>query len=1136
MKKIILFLILMMLSVSIHSQGSPPNASLFYPDGSIIKNPTDYDSLHFAGDGYISQFFHVGTGLFTYGTNDYLGWGLMENYILWFVNSSHAIALDYSVPRFQISTQTYFDDGFGSLSTLPVYLGSGGDLKWTFTGGGLVGNTTGNVPYITTDSLVLANQYALLLGSDTATPKAYTDSTINHFKVSNSPTDDYILKIDITGSDTTLQYEADAGGSVTDATIYGCMYDSVVSQQTITIATAGTYYTWEDSIHAGELSYVGYVDTNAIGDYLLIDSAGKYLLVANFSLIGENDAVVECHPSINDVLSPDIGFQRVLSSAADIGAAGFVGISDLSVNDTIKVEFTSDTNADEVNIIYGNLSVYRLGASGAGGGDDVSIDGVDITDPDLISGPGIMQNTSGSDDTLRIDTTFFVDYLDTLTGPTFPLSDSATGAERATLADSAVTSADENVQDKVGAMTTGNTETGISVDYQDDDGTIDFVVDVGSSIETGDITNGTILFEDINQNSATSGQIPKWNGAAWAAADDDNDGGGGTGVFDSLWVGDSLNIFALAANFGFNNDTILGIYNDTVNDTSHVVFGGTAIIKGNGGDIIHDDTTYMMYPLNILYDTTLYDLNLVDQTGEARLLIQTLDSNTATTHARLDLVTRTASGGDPFISLAVGGATNWSLGVDNSDGDKFKILSEDGLGGTAALSITTADVVNAPTFTADTIGATGIESDRIWASQNLRTGSIYDNDGNTVGIGGDTSDSTYILGTIYRSHTPVGGNAVADSAFMTKNYIDNNDFFTFKDSLTIVYVADSSGDTSLSVLESTTYNYFMGDTNKVFSITTSSQYPYIDLFQVDGGGGTGDKVDIGSDTIVFSTLDISPYMVALRFEFEQMDLLGIDSTFTNILNVPDTFIMNGDLFTDLTGSNLILNSGALKVDTADAVADAETKPVTGNAVYDYLDPYLDSIAVAQEIEDSLNEYSLTSAISSTYETITNVGKIGDDTANYMTAYDTVAAWDNSGLDSTNFGDATIGIEDLDTTGLGVYISAQVDTQSMSIIFLDTVKVTYDFLVDRLPKAITAFKIIGVLQNGTSVVGSFYECDPDGDMSDVVILASDITFDGGPDSTVSFSNATLDAGDFLAWKTTSVSGDVDNLTVTIHYTE
>ena len=38
------------------------------------------------------------------------------------------------------------------------------------------------------------------------------------------------------------------------------------------------------------------------------------------------------------------------------------------------------------------------------------------------------------------------------------------------------TSADENIQDLVGAMFTSNTETGVTVTYQDGDGTIDLVI------------------------------------------------------------------------------------------------------------------------------------------------------------------------------------------------------------------------------------------------------------------------------------------------------------------------------------------------------------------------------------------------------------------------------------------------------------------------------------------------------------------------------------------------------------------------------------------------------------------------------------------------------------------------------------
>jgi hypothetical protein len=56
------------------------------------------------------------------------------------------------------------------------------------------------------------------------------------------------------------------------------------------------------------------------------------------------------------------------------------------------------------------------------------------------------------------------------------------------------------------------------------------------SVTTAKILNGTILFEDIGQNSASPGQVIKWNGTAWAAAADNT---GGSGSTDLSWTGAS---------------------------------------------------------------------------------------------------------------------------------------------------------------------------------------------------------------------------------------------------------------------------------------------------------------------------------------------------------------------------------------------------------------------------------------------------------------------------------------------------------------------------------------------------------------------------------------------------------------------
>jgi hypothetical protein len=64
---------------------------------------------------------------------------------------------------------------------------------------------------------------------------------------------------------------------------------------------------------------------------------------------------------------------------------------------------------------------------------------------------------------------------------------------------------DEVLQDIIGAMLTGNTETGITVTYQDDDGTIDFVVDteyiedlIGAMFSSNTETGITATYQDAD--------------------------------------------------------------------------------------------------------------------------------------------------------------------------------------------------------------------------------------------------------------------------------------------------------------------------------------------------------------------------------------------------------------------------------------------------------------------------------------------------------------------------------------------------------------------------------------------------------------------------------------------------------------
>lgn len=70
---------------------------------------------------------------------------------------------------------------------------------------------------------------------------------------------------------------------------------------------------------------------------------------------------------------------------------------------------------------------------------------------------------------------------------------------------------------------------------------------LGTTIETDEITDGTVLFEDLAQNGASNGQVMKWNGSAWVADDDET---GGTSI-------DSTTRYYGIPACSFNGDAII---------------------------------------------------------------------------------------------------------------------------------------------------------------------------------------------------------------------------------------------------------------------------------------------------------------------------------------------------------------------------------------------------------------------------------------------------------------------------------------------------------------------------------------------------------------------------------------------------
>jgi hypothetical protein len=93
--------------------------------------------------------------------------------------------------------------------------------------------------------------------------------------------------------------------------------------------------------------------------------------------------------------------------------------------------------------------------------------------------------------------------------------------------------------------------------------------------------------------------------------------------------------------------------------------------------------------------------------------------------------------------------------------------------------------------------------------------------------------------------------------------------------------------------------------------------------------------------------------------------------------------------------------------------------------------------------------------------------------------------------------------------------------------------TDDFILMKAPYGMTILTIKGVLAGTTNVVGQLQECNSSG--ASCADLDSDITFNGGEDADDgTLTDSTITSGNWIAWKTTSISGTPTFLTVTVTY--
>lgn len=146
-------------------------------------------------------------------------------------------------------------------------------------------------------------------------------------------------------------------------------------------------------------------------------------------------------------------------------------------------------------------------------------------------------------------------------------------------------------------------------------------------------------------------------------------------------------------------------------------------------------------------------------------------SNTASSNARLVASVAGASAADPVTLYDVNGVTNWISGIDNSDGDKFKIASSAALGTSDRLTIdSSGNVTVGGTVTVGALGGTGVVDATQLASNAVTTAKIADANVTDAKIASGVDASKLTTGTLPAARigaSSIDATALASSAVTT---------------------------------------------------------------------------------------------------------------------------------------------------------------------------------------------------------------------------------------------------------------------------------------------------------------------------------------------------------------------------------
>lgn len=117
--------------------------------------------------------------------------------------------------------------------------------------------------------------------------------------------------------------------------------------------------------------------------------------------------------------------------------------------------------------------------------------------------------------------------------------------------------------------------------------------------------------------------------------------------------------------------------------------------QGTTGDVtIYNDADQVVGYVPTGTQDWTYSGNLAVSRAAAGVIVlselRNTDNTNAISHARMDIRTGGSASGDPFLKFTVDSATDWSIGIDNSDGDALVVCMSSSLGTSNALKFDSA--------------------------------------------------------------------------------------------------------------------------------------------------------------------------------------------------------------------------------------------------------------------------------------------------------------------------------------------------------------------------------------------------------------------------------------------------------------